>query len=123
MPDLRKSRSRQRRPVSVYADLDLDLAGDAVTVRSTPEKVLVDVADAPAALRIARTLQGSGGAALFERLPPAFDVTGINAEIRVAGRPVARIGPAFAANLVGRLVADGVAVYPWSFVKAWLRGS
>ncbi|MEM8599352.1 MAG: hypothetical protein AAGF99_05490 [Bacteroidota bacterium] len=113
----------RRLPVSVYADLDLDLAGDAVTVRSDREAVRVDVADAAAALRIARTLQGAGAASVFGAVPEMLGTTGINVEIRVARRPVARIGPAYGGNLPGKAVApDGVSVYPWRFVQAWMRG-
>jgi len=110
-------------PLEVLADLRLAVDGEDIEIRGTGDRIVVDLPT----LRAGRRLLASGPfasdrARTTGRVHEALELSGITAEIRLQGDPVARIGAGARPGALGRLLQlDGVEVRPTPPLRAALR--
>jgi hypothetical protein len=110
-------------PLEVLADLRLAVDGEAIDIRGTGDRLVVDLPS----LRAGRRLLSSGPFAHHQartaaRVHEALELSGITAEVRLQGACIARIGAAAQPGLLGRLLpVPGVEVTPAPPLRAALR--
>lgn len=110
-------------PLEVLADLRLAVDGENIDIRGTGDRIVVDLPT----LRAGRRLLSSGPfasdrARTTGRVHEALAMSGITAEVRLQGDPVARIGAEARPGALGRLLQlEGVEVRPTPTLRATLR--
>lgn len=110
-------------PLEVLADLRLTVDGEDIEIRGTGDRVVVDLPS----LRAGRRLLASGPfagnrARTTGRVHEALQISGLTAEVRLQGDPIARLGAEARPGAIGRLLSlDGVEVRPTPPVRAALR--
>lgn len=110
-------------PLEVLADLRLAVDGENIDIRGTGDHVVVDLPS----LRAGRRLMSSGPFAANRarttgRIHEALELSGITAEVRLRGDPVARIGEGARPGTLSRLLRlDGIEVQPAPPLRAALR--
>jgi hypothetical protein len=110
-------------PLEVLADLRLAVDGEDIKIRGTGDRVVVDLPS----LRAGRRLLASGPFAANRtrttgRVHEALQISGLTAEVRLRGDPVARLGAEARPGAIGRFLSlDGVEVRPIPPVRAALR--
>lgn len=98
------------RPLSVSADLTVDIDGapGAVRVTGHGDRLTVAVADAATALRIGRDAYGLGGAReALAVLTGGLSEAGVDVDVTVAGRRVASVGPHATSGALARAAGLG----------------
>jgi hypothetical protein len=110
-------------PLEVLADLRLAVDGEAIDIRGTGDRLVVDLPS----LRAGRRLLSSGPFAHHQarttaRVHEALELSGITAEVRLQGTRIARIGAGAQPGMLGRLLPfRGVEVTPAPPLRAALR--
>lgn len=110
-------------PLEVLADLQLAVDGEPIDVRATGDRIVVDMPS----LRAGRRLLASGPfatdrARTTDRLHEALRISGLSAEVRLQGDPVARIGAEAQPGAIGSILGlDGVEVQPTRPLRAAAR--
>lgn len=110
-------------PLEVLADLQLAVDGEEIDIRGTGDHIVVDLPS----LRAGRRLLTSGPFATqrgrtSERLHEALELSGLSAEVRLRGDPIAQIGAGARPGALGRLLGlEGVEVRPARPLRAALR--
>lgn len=96
-------------PLNVFADLQLTIDGESLSINGDGDRLVVDVPR----LRTARRLLTTGPLAVgdternAERVAEALRLAGITLEVRVQGDTVARIGADASPNAIGALLDAG----------------
>jgi hypothetical protein len=110
-------------PLEVLADLRLAVDGEDIEIRGTGDHVVVDLPS----LRAGRRLLSSGPFATDRaqatgQVHEALQISGLTAEVRLRGDPIARLGVGARPGAFGRFLnLDGVEVRPTRPVRAALR--
>jgi len=110
-------------PLEVLADLQLTVDGEDIDVRGTGDHLVVDLPSLWAGRRLLRSGPfATDRARTTGRLHEALRISGLTAEIRLQGDPIARLGAGARPGTVGRLFnLEGVEVRPTQPLRAALR--
>lgn len=93
------------RELVIEANLDVDLDGEPARVSTQDGRVVIDARSIDAAGRMLRAGPGSGSQAeRLERLHHWLTQAGQTIELRVQGRPIARLGPGANPGAISRLL-------------------
>ncbi len=110
-------------PLEVLADLQLAVDGEDIDIRGTGDHIVVDLPS----LRAGRRLLSSGPFATNRarttgRVHEVLRISGLTAEVRLQGDPIARLGAGARPGTLGRLLnLDGVEVRPTRPLRAAVR--
>jgi hypothetical protein len=110
-------------PLEVLADLRLTVDGEDIEIRGTGDRIVVDLPS----LRAGRRLLTSGPfagdrAQATGQVHEALRISGLTAEVRLQGDPIARLGAEARPGAIGQFLSlDGVEVRPTPPVRAALR--
>lgn len=111
------------RPLDVLADLRLAIDGEQIDIRGTGDRIVVDLPSLQTGRRLLRSGPfATNRAQTTGRIHEALRSTGLTAEVRLQGDPIAQIGAEAQPGALGRLLRlEGIEVRPTRPLRAALR--